>query len=209
MDRIPSNWRGDSVTSAHEQGAYLATRHLIDLGHVKIATITGPLTLSSATARLAGYRRAMKEAGLPVTPEYVQEAEFNTTAGFNAARKLVALRRKPTAVFAANDLIGFGVLAALREAGLHCPQDISVVGFDNLDESNVASPKLSTIEQFAYQVGAKAAEIVIERNQGDDGAAKHVVLTPKLLVKDSTGRAVKRQHARRKPATARKIFAAI
>jgi len=209
MDRIPSNWRGDSVTSAHEQGAYLATRHLIDLGHVKIATITGPLTLSSATARLAGYRRAMKEAGLPVTPEYVQEAEFNTTAGFNAARKLVALRRKPTAVFAANDLIGFGVLAALREAGLHCPQDISVVGFDNLDESNVASPKLSTIEQFAYQVGAKAAEIVIERNQGDDGAAKHVVLTPKLLVKDSTGRAVKRRRARRKPATARKIFAAV
>lgn len=209
MDRIPSNWRGDSVTSAHEEGAYLATRHLIELGHLNIATITGPLSLSSATARLKGYRRAMKEAGLPITPEYVQEAEFNTTAGFNAARALLALRRKPTAIFAANDLIGFGVLAAMREAGLHCPEDISVVGFDNLDESDVATPKLSTIEQFAYQVGANAAQIVVERNKGGEGPAKHIVLAPKLLVKDSSGPPAKRGPLKRgKPRHARKLVAA-
>jgi len=209
MDRIPSNWRGDSVTSAHEEGAYLATRHLIELGHLNIATITGPLSLSSATARLDGFRRAMKEAGLPITPEYVQEADFNTTAGFHAAKALLALRRKPTAIFAANDLIGFGVLAAVREAGLQCPEDISVVGFDNLDESNVASPKLSTVEQFAYQVGSKAAEIVIERNQGGDGPTKHIVLAPKLLVKDSSGQPVKRGRSTRgKSLPLRKLVAA-
>lgn len=196
MDRIPAKWRGDSVTSAHEEGAYLATKHLIDLGHKRIATIAGPLTLSSAFARLNGYRRAMKEAGLPLLPEYVQEAEFNKAAGYKGAKMLISQRKRPTALFAANDLIAFGALAAVREAGMRCPEDVSVIGFDNLDDSNITVPALTTVEQFAYEVGASAAEIVVQRNNGDSAPPKHVLLSPKLLVKESTGSPARRSKHR-------------
>lgn len=186
VDRVPPKWRGDSVTSAHAEGAFAATRHLIDLGHERIATITGPLTGTSAIARLEGYRRAMKSARLPIPRNYVQEAEFNRPAGHAKAAILLATTPRPTAIFAANDLIALGVLAAIREARLECPRDVSVVGFDNLDESDVTLPTLTTVDQFAYQLGAKAAQTVIDRNVRKTGAAKQIVLSPELRVKGST-----------------------
>jgi LacI family transcriptional regulator len=186
MDRIPPKWRGDAVTSAHEQGAYVAARHLIDLGHRRIATITGPLPGPSAQARLDGYRRAMKEARLSVPAAYVQQAEFNKAAGHKKAAVLLKLKQRPTAVFAANDLIAFGVLAAAREAGLTCPQDLSLVGYDNLDDSDATVPALSTVDQFAYKLGADGAQIVVDRARGADGAPRRISLAPQLRLKEST-----------------------
>jgi DNA-binding LacI/PurR family transcriptional regulator len=186
MDRIPPKWCGDTVTSAHEQGAYAATKHLIDLGHKRIATITGPLNGTSARARLDGFERAMKEAGLPIQSGFIREAEFNKATGHRKAAELLNLRLPPTAIFAGNDLIAFGVLAAAREVQMQCPKDLSIVGFDNLDDSDTTVPTLSTVDQFVYKLGATAAQVVVDRAKGEDGPAKHISFTPELRVKEST-----------------------
>jgi LacI family transcriptional regulator len=186
LDRVPPKWKGDSVTSNHEVGAYLATRHLIELGHERIATITGPLTGTSALARLQGYRRAMRSARLPISDNYIQESEFNKNAGHTKAITLLKASPRPTAIFAANDLIAFGVLAAMHEIGIECPRDISVVGFDNLDESDMTSPTLTTVDQFAYKVGASAAQAIIDRVTGKGKGQRHIVLSPELRLKQST-----------------------
>jgi LacI family transcriptional regulator len=196
MDRIPTKWRGDSVTSKHEDGAYAATKYLIELGHKRIATIAGPLTSPSGNARQKGFQHAMKDARLHVPAGYMQEAEFNKQDGHEKGKRLLALRQRPTAIFAANDLVAFGVLAALREEGLRCPEDVSVVGFDNLDDSDAVVPALTTVDQFGYQLGANAAQIVIDRTGGDKRSARRVLLAPELRIKDSsappTGRRRKR-----------------
>ena len=186
MDRIPPKWKRDSVTSKHEDGAYAATKYLIELGHERIATIAGPLTSPSGSARLQGFRHAMKEARLHVPARYIQEAEFNKQAGYEKGKVLLGLRHRPTAIFAANDLVAFGVLAALREEGLHCPADVSVVGFDNLDDSDVVVPSLTTVDQFGYQLGAKAAQIVIDRTRGDKKPLRRILLAPELRIKESS-----------------------
>lgn len=186
MDRVPARWQGDSVTSNHEQGAYLATRHLLSLGHTRIATITGPLTGTSAQARLHGFQRAMQEAKLRVPQSCILESEFNKAAGHERALKLLRARPRPTAIFAANDLIAFGVLAAIREMGLRCPEDISLIGFDNLDDSDATVPALSTVDQFVYQLGAQAAKTILERARGSNSKPRHIVLEPELRLKEST-----------------------
>jgi LacI family transcriptional regulator len=188
MDRIPHKWGGDSVSSSHEEGAYAATKHLISLGHERIATITGPLASPSGAGRLAGFQRAMKEARLKVDANYVREAaEYLKPLGHERASELLKLKLRPTAIFAANDLLAFGALAAIRKAGLHCPEDISVVGFDNLDDGDDVVPSLSTVDQFAYKLGAAAAQIVIERTRsGGTGARRRMVLAPQLRVKESS-----------------------
>lgn len=187
MDRIPPRWRGDAVTSAHEMGAYEATRHLISLGHKRIATITGPMQGTSAVQRLAGFQRAMKEAGLPVPREYIQESEFNRAGGREKAVFLLNLRTRPTAIFAANDLIAIGVIKATREAGLSCPDDISIFGFDNLEMDDETVPSLSTVDQFISELGVRAAQIVISRLAGDKSAAIQICIPTSLRLRESTG----------------------
>jgi DNA-binding LacI/PurR family transcriptional regulator len=186
VDRIPATWKGDSVSSDHEHGAYIATRHLISLGHQRIATIAGPLSAPSAQSRLRGFRRAMLGERLKVPAEYIEEAEFNKVAGQEKAAKLLRLKQRPTAIVAANDLIAFGVLTALREAGLCCPEDLSLIGFDNLDDSDVTVPTLSTVDQFAYQLGARAVDTVVARVRGEGNQTRRILLTPELRIKQST-----------------------
>jgi DNA-binding LacI/PurR family transcriptional regulator len=187
MDRIPPKWKGDSVTTSHAEGAYTATQHLIVLGHKRIATITGPLASPSGAGRMSGFERAMKAARLKIDPALVREAaEYLKPAGHECAIRLLRLRHPPTAIFAGNDLLAFGAMAAIREAGLRCPQDVSVVGFDNLDDGDDVVPSLSTVDQFVYKLGAAAAQIVIDRERGANGPARQLVLPTELRVKEST-----------------------
>lgn len=187
MDRIPPHWRGDSVTSAHETGAYEATRHLIRLRHKRIATITGPIPGTSAVQRLSGFLRAMKEANLPVPPEYIQETTFDRAGGREKAAFLLDLKMRPTAIFAANDLIAMGAIKATREAGLSCPEDISIFGFDNLEIDDETVPSLSTVDQFIAELGMRAAQIVIDRMSGDKSPAKRICIPTSLRLRGSTG----------------------
>jgi LacI family transcriptional regulator len=185
VDRLPRRWQGDSVTVANEEGSHAAVRHLIHLGHRRIAIITGPLHLTNSEQRLRGFRRAMEEAHLPVAPEYRQESNFDVASGRSRALLLLRMLPRPTAVFAANDLIALGVIEATRELGLRCPADISVIGFDDLPFSSLIDPALASVYQPGYQLGATAARILLDRVSGEQGPAKHVVLPTELRIRNS------------------------
>jgi DNA-binding LacI/PurR family transcriptional regulator len=185
VDRLPKNWGGDSVTANNEAGAYNATRHLIQLGHTRLGTITGPLHLTNAKERLGGFRRAMKEAKLRLSPEYVQETTFDKQGGHTKTLILLRLIPRPTAIFAGNDMIALGVLLAVREAGLRCPEDISIMGFDDLDLAETTNPSLSSVSQSGYQLGTTAARLLLDRREGDASPAKHIVLETLLNLRNS------------------------
>jgi LacI family transcriptional regulator len=185
IDRLPRHWSGDSVTADHKAGAYNASRHLIQLGHTRLATITGPLHLTNAKERLEGFRRAMKEAKLPLPPEYIQETSFDKQGGHSKTPILLRLIPRPTAIFAGNDMIALGALLAVREAGLRCPEDISIIGFDDMDLCETTNPSLSSVSQSGYQLGTTAARLLLDRKEGDTSPAKHIVLKTLLNLRNS------------------------
>ncbi len=185
IDRLPKGWDGDSVTANNQSGAYRATQHLIKMGHKRLAVITGPLHLTNAEERLNGFKQAVDEAGLELAPEYVQETTFDKQGGFSKTKLLLRLIPPPTAIFAGNDMIALGVLTAIRDAGLHCPDDVSVMGFDDLDIAETTNPALSSVSQSGYQLGMTAARILLERIGGDSAKAKHVVIETSLKIRDS------------------------
>jgi DNA-binding LacI/PurR family transcriptional regulator len=185
VDRLPRNWVGDSVTANNEEGALNATRHLIDMDHKRLAMIVGPLHLTNARDRLNGFRRALRQARIPIAAEYIQETSFDKHGGYSKTHLLLRLIPRPTAIFAGNDMIALGALRAIREAGLRCPEDVSVMGFDNLDLAELTHPALSSVSQSGYQLGTTAAHILIERLHGDRSPAKHIVLPTSLILRNS------------------------
>jgi len=187
IDRVPEGWRGDAVLVANAEGAHEATRHLIQMGHQRLAVITGPLKLTNASERLKGFQRALDEAGLEIEPGFVQEAHFDTVSGYQAAHRLLRMLPRPTAIFACNDLIAFGVLQAARELGLRCPEDISIAGFDGLDFTKFTDPSLTSVYQPGYQVGATAARLLLQRVDGMRSAYKKMLLPTELNKRNSVG----------------------
>jgi DNA-binding LacI/PurR family transcriptional regulator len=185
IDRCPEGWTGDAVIVANEEGAYQATRHLIKSGHHHLAVITGPALLVNATERLNGFLRALRESSLAIAPEFIQEAAFDMRSGFQAAKRLLRMLPRPTAIFACNDLMALGVLHAVHELGLRCPEDVSLVGFDNLEFCEYSSPALSSVYQPGYQVGAVAAGLLVERIKGREDAPKRIVLETELKIRNS------------------------
>jgi DNA-binding LacI/PurR family transcriptional regulator len=187
VDRLPKRWNGDSATVANEEGAFQASRYLIALGHRSLATITGPLHLTNALQRLDGFKRALAEADISLSPTNFQETNFDRVGGYSKALLLLRMLPRPTAIFAGNDMIALGVLHAIRELGLRCPEDVSVMGFDDLDFDEFTSPSLSSVFQPGYQLGATAAHMLFERMRGNAGAPIHNVLQTQLKVRGSVG----------------------
>ena len=185
VDRLPKNWAGDSVTANNEEGALNATRHLLDMGHNRLAMIVGPLHLTNARDRLNGFKRALREAKIQIAAGYIQETTFDKHGGYSKTHVLLRLIPRPTAIFAGNDMIALGTLRAIREVGLRCPEDVSVIGFDDLDLAETTHPPLSSVSQSGYQLGTTAAHILIERLQGDKSPAKHIVLPTTLVLRGS------------------------
>ena len=187
VDRLPKDWSGDSVTADNERGGYLAAEHLLRAGHRSVAMINGPRQFANVQDRMKGFRRALRESGVEVPPEYVQETAFDQSSGYRKTQMLMKLQPRPTAIFAGGDVIAFGVLRALDEAGLRCPGDVSVVGFDDLDLSENTSPPLTSVSQPGYQMGSTAARLLIERLGGKSGAAEHVLLATSVRMRESVG----------------------
>jgi LacI family transcriptional regulator len=185
LDRCPEGWKGDTVTVDNAEGAYQAARYLLELGHRRIATIAGQLHVTSGVERLKGFKRALREAGVSIAPEYIQEGRFDRLSGYEKGLMLLQFSPRPTAIVAANDLVALGVLAALREMGLRCPEDVSLVGFDDQEIASFTNPALTTVAQPAYQMGARAAALLFERLRGEDVAAQQVVMKATLRVRDS------------------------
>ncbi|WP_426236672.1 LacI family DNA-binding transcriptional regulator [Pseudomonas sp. TWP3-2] len=185
VDRSLDGVDADLVRIDHEYGAYLATRHLLELGHRDIATIGGPADTRVAQMRLAGFRRAMQEAGVEVVPERVLESDFTSTGGYNAAALLLA-NNPPSAIFAGNDMIGIGVLRAAAERNVRVPSALSVIGFDDIQMSRYVYPALTTVGQSILQLGEMAAEVLLRRIATPSLATDQKIVTPSIVLREST-----------------------
>ncbi|MFM9487785.1 LacI family DNA-binding transcriptional regulator [Pseudomonas monachiensis] len=185
VDRGLDGVDADLVRIDHEYGAYLATRHLLELGHRDIATISGPENTSVAQMRLAGYRRALKEAGIEVSSGRMLESDFTSTGGYSAAAILLE-SNPPSAIFAANDMIGIGVLRAAAERNIRVPSELSVIGFDDIQMSRYVYPSLTTVGQSILQLGEMAAEVLLRRIATPGLATDQRIVTPSIVIREST-----------------------
>ncbi|WP_331272349.1 LacI family DNA-binding transcriptional regulator [Motilibacter aurantiacus] len=175
-----------TVAARNWHGGALATQHLLDLGHRRIAAVTGPLWALPARARLDGYTAALRRAGLALDPALVREDDFVPRGGREQAQALLQLPDRPTAVVAGNDGQALGVCQAAQEAGLRVPQDLSVVGFDDLSIAASSVPPLTTVHQPIREMAAAAAGIVVRQAAGVPLTESRVELPVELVVRAST-----------------------
>jgi LacI family transcriptional regulator len=166
-------------------GAREATLHLLRLGHKYVATITGPHNMIAGQHRLKGYRQALDERRITFHPELVAEGDFTDAGGYTAMRQL--LSHKPSAVFVASDVMAEGALRALREAGLRVPQDIAIVGYDDMPNASRLSPTLTTVRQPTQRMGALAVDNLIDILQNPGMHKRHIVIPVELVIRESCG----------------------
>ena len=175
-----------SVDIDNRAGARAAVEHLIELGHRRIGCITNaPLAYTAAADRVAGYRDALEAAHVPFDPALVAEGAFDAASGRAAMTSLLALAEQVTAVFVASDIVAFGALRALREAGRRVPADVSVVGFDDIPLARHFDPPLTTIRLPANALGAAAGRALVDRLAGRP-ASERTLLPTELIVREST-----------------------
>jgi LacI family transcriptional regulator len=193
LDRRVAARAVDSVRCDSEAGAYALTRHLLELGHRRIAVLTGRRNISTSVDRVAGCRRALEEAGLTLADELVHWGGFNVgklnqADGHRMALEVLAVGgERPTAMFCANNFIGFGAIRALRESGLRVPDDMSVVAFDDLPEEWVAEPFLTVASQPAYEIGQRAATLLLGQIDGRHEPTGQSILLPfELIIRRSS-----------------------
>jgi LacI family transcriptional regulator len=188
LDRRVPNLKTDVVRCDSEGGAYQLTQLLISLGHREIAVLNGPSRVSTADDRLQGYRKALLEAGIASSVEREFHGMFQQESGFEMTHQAMAQIPRPTALFAANNFIAFGALKALREMGLRVPEDVAVVGFDDLPAALVTFPFLTVAAQPAYEMGTTATEILLKKLDGGTAErCREVVLPAEIVVRESSG----------------------
>lgn len=166
-------------------GAYAAVTHLVHLGHRRIGTITGPMLSGSGQDRLAGYRKALLDQGIPVDESLIVEGDYTEAGGYRQARGLLAL--KPTALFVGSDTMARGVLHALNEMNLKVPGDIAIVSYDDLPPATIAHPLLTTVRQPIKRIGALAVEILIAKIVNGVEPAVGTILPTELVIRESCG----------------------
>ncbi|WP_405015916.1 LacI family DNA-binding transcriptional regulator [Kitasatospora sp. NBC_00070] len=175
-----------AVGTTNWDGGLAATRHLVDLGHRRIGLIGGPGRMMCSRARADGYRAALDIAGIAYAPELVREGDFHHEAGHRIGLELLTLPDRPTAVFAGNDLQALGLYEAARELGLRIPEDLSVVGFDDLPLARWVGPPLTTVRQPLTEMAEVAARLVIDLARGTRPGALRVDLATSLVERSST-----------------------
>lgn len=187
LDREIDEIHCDLVETAHLQGGLMATQHLIDLGHRRIACLAGPADLNPSAQRITGWRTALAQSGLTAqAADLLWHSDFSSQGGFTTMQSILASPQPPTAVFVCNDLMGIGALSAAHEAGVRVPQDMSLIGFDDIELARFASPALTTIAQPKHRIGVTAVDMLLERIQGGRVQARQVLLQPNLVVRHST-----------------------
>lgn len=170
-------------------GALLAMKHLVELGHEKIAHIAGPLYTDTASGRLQGYRTALHMRGIELNLDYVIETSFSFDGGEQAVKKLLAMKGdRPTAIFAANDLIAMGAVSGANEMGVSVPEDLSIVGFNNIWVAKHFMPPLTTVDFDNYKMGEEACNMLVDKIADPKMEPRQVVLEPHLVVRKSTAK---------------------
>jgi LacI family transcriptional regulator len=187
VDRSPLQCNVDSVLVDNVRASFDATRHLLDLGHRRIAIITEPLNLLNAADRLLGYQNALRLVGAPVEKELVRTGDNKEDSGYLNGVEFLKLANRPTAILVCNNLMTLGVLAAFRELGVACPREVSLVGFDDFEWSSFLHPPLTMVRQPALELGAAAAQAVLKRMRNlHPLATERVLLQTQLTVREST-----------------------
>jgi LacI family transcriptional regulator len=187
IDRVVPGRTTDAVLVDNEEGAFQAVHHLAENGYRRIACVTGPRRVSTADQRLAGYRRALKVAGLPADRTLVRHADFREAGGLAAMASLLDAPEAPDAVFATNNLMAVGVLDCLAERGMRTPEDVALVGFDEIPWARLVRPSISTVTQPTYELGRVGAQLLLERIASPGRPPVTVTLRTELRVRDSSG----------------------
>lgn len=172
----------DNISSARK-----ATEHLIRLGHCRIAHLSGPMNIILSRDRLRGYQQALAQHELEADAALVQEGDFTYESGYHLTLKLLALEKPPTAIFAANDEMAIGAVKAIRHRGGRVPDDVAVVGFDDIHMASIFEPSLTTIAQPMFEIGQKAMELLLALIEGTSARRRQLVLPDRLVIRDSCG----------------------
>lgn len=188
VDRFMDKMELDEVVTDNLQSGYLATSYLITNGHRRIAIIRGPSNITPSAQRVTGYHQALSEANLPIVPDLEATGDFHVESGYFAAQKLLHQKEPPTAIFACNDLMAIGALRAIHEAGLRVPEDISLIGHDDIEMASYIRPTLTTIAQPITQLAETAIKWLVERIELPSLPPRQTVLANRLVERQSTRR---------------------
>jgi LacI family transcriptional regulator len=175
-----------AVGATNWQGAYNATEYLVKLGHTRIGFITGSMDLGAALDRLEGYKSALQVHHLPEDPQLIYEGTFFQPDGYAGGSALLDLSDPPTAIFASNDVMAMGAMDAIRERGLRIPEDVSIVGFDDIPQAAMVRPALTTVRQPLDQMGRLATQMLIDQLKNPEKEFGRIELPTELIVRDST-----------------------
>lgn len=187
VDRLVEELTVDAVLTDNVRGAYEGTSHLIRHGHRAIAAIHGPQHLTTGHERLQGYLAALRDHGIEARPEWVCCGDFLVGSGRQLALQLLSGRPRPTAVFVANNLMGLGVLEAVRAMGTQVPQELAIVIFDDMPWAPYVRPSITAVAQSPYDMGVAAARLVLRRLGGEQGDPEVVRLPVEVIIRESCG----------------------
>lgn len=187
LDRTVAGITTDAVLLDNVRGARECVRHLIQGGHSRIGIIAGSLTLQTGIERLRGYEEALRESNIAIDQKLLLEGDFREESGYRLGKELLQRRVKPTAIFVCNGVMALGVLKAFEELGVRCPDDIALATFDDLAADHSFHPHLTVVVQPGYQMGARAATILMDRVEGKLAKKPLVVrIVPTLTIREST-----------------------
>jgi LacI family transcriptional regulator len=188
IGRHPTNNTVHYIDVDNQTAAAEAVAHLLRLGRRRVATISGPQNMIAGADRLTGYLNGLRERGMTTDPALITEGDFTEAGGYMAMQRL--LPRKPDAVFVASDAMAVGALRAIREADLRVPEDIAVVGFDDMPFATRSNPPLTTVRQPVLRTGSVAAETLIDLIDHPDSPTRRIVLPTEFVVRTSCGSAL-------------------
>jgi len=190
VSNAPHGTQHSFVVIDNVLGGFMATEHLIQAGHRSVGFVGSTEDSLTIEERLKGYRRALKKHGLPIEKKYIQLGEFKQESGYRIIRRMIADGDFPRAIFAENDLLALGILQGVKASGLSVPEDVAVVGFDDIPFASFPEVQLTTINQPTYEMGRKAVAILLEQIKGCDGSSPpgtpQIYLEPRLIVRKSS-----------------------
>ncbi|MGF7452316.1 HTH-type transcriptional repressor PurR [Pasteurella bettyae] len=185
MDWGPVNPDTDLILDNSFEGGYLAGKHLVENGHKKIGYLSAELKKVTAKQRYQGFMKALSEANVTMNPDWLFEGSFEPEDGYECMNKLLAMENKPTAVFCCNDIMALGAISAIADKGLRVPDDISVIGYDNVHSSRFFAPPLTTIHQSKARLGERALKLLFERISNKEAKRETIEIHPELVVRKS------------------------
>jgi len=185
--RLFNGTYANSVLLDDRYGACLAVEHLVNLGHRRIALINGPHDWNSSIERLAGYRDVLEQYGISFDPTLVAEGTWEVQSGYPAVNKFLELPDRPTAIFAANDLMALGAIYAIQDAGLSVPEDMAVVGYDDREIASLSKPTITTVCPPSFEMGKLAAQLILDRLENRNEMQDPIRVQGKLIIRESCG----------------------